>query len=151
MWANCSWSVSETVKRYQFRDDRAPVDRDGTTGVHLALELAPELDRLDRGAEETAEGPFHHAFEAALEALGSHRPHDSDVSGHHPGHRVRGDSGWPAGSVGGPGAPGVQVHVVGEAVREPFGPLRERPVPRRGESVERRQGCGGVEIVAGGA
>src|SRR5437588_911733 len=51
------------------RHQRAPLGYDGGPVVHLALDRAGHLDRLQLGPEGTREGTLYHAFKTTLEAL----------------------------------------------------------------------------------
>src|SRR5262249_12933875 len=51
------------------RHQRAPLGHDGGPVVHLALDRAGHLDRLQLGPEGAREGTFYHAFKTTLEAL----------------------------------------------------------------------------------
>src|SRR5690242_2359955 len=51
------------------RHQRAPLGHDGGPVVHLALDRAGYLDRLQLGPEGAREGTLYHAFKTTLEAL----------------------------------------------------------------------------------
>src|SRR6266576_1666806 len=51
------------------RHQRAPLGHDGGPVVHLALDRAGHLDRLQLGPEGAREGTLYHAFKTTLEAL----------------------------------------------------------------------------------
>ena len=51
------------------RHQRAALGHDGRPVVHLALDSARHLDRLELGPEGTREGTLYHAFKTTLEAL----------------------------------------------------------------------------------
>src|SRR5712691_525886 len=51
------------------RHQRAPLGHDGGPVVHLALNRAGHLDRLQLGPEGAREGTLYHAFKTTLEAL----------------------------------------------------------------------------------
>src|SRR5436309_6056278 len=51
------------------RHQRAPLGHDGRPVVHLALDRAGHLDRLQLGPEGAREGTLYHAFKTTLEAL----------------------------------------------------------------------------------